>query len=555
LSPGKVDSHQTLHKHLQVVERQLQVVERQLLALLNNTPVATALLRKDTHIYCNEAYASLLGIADRKSLLGKSVHDLVHTHEPSLCDVLNSNCSGRKAFTIQAGRADKSAMLSMTFSHSVFRGQDCLKLEAIPASGNAHHRSTKQLRNSQDLLTKLENSDFFTARIESAISRALQSSVVSILLVVRIDKFRNLQETLGRSGSNRVLEDISGFLKTAINKSFAASRLAENEFALLLYNTSMQEGHVLKEYLESRLAGAFSTCNTKAMPLHLSTGMAVINTKALDAEDMINRARLNSDLASAPNNEAAKFDVLEETDFDRFRLVYQPLISLHVDNRARYEVLLRYEDSNSQLLLPNTFLPQARLDNKTEDLDKWVISHVLETQLHSQKNNQILFIHVDGSTLANLNLLSWLSTTLKKFRVSTDQLVIQISESVFYNNKTIALEFCAGLRELGIGLSITKINNSLDPLPLLTEAKPDFTRLDQNLVKDCAYSVHQQQRVKKLINAIHYQEILVGVTGVEEFEMLPLLCELGLDFVQGKALQAPDTEMKFSFPQEMTIML
>ena len=258
---------------------------------------------------------------------------------------------------------------------------------------------------------------------------------------------------------------------------------------------------------------------------------------------------------SAPNRENIELAALGEAGFNRFKLVYQPLISLHADNKERYEVLLRYEDSSSQLLLPNTFLPQARLDNKTEDLDKWVISRVLEQMHQAGKNNRILFIHVDASTLANLNMLSWLSAKLKKFRVSTDQLVIQISESVFYNSKTIALEFCAGLRELGIGLSITKINNSLDPLPLLTEAKPDFTRLDQNLVQDCAYSVHQQQLVKKLINAIHYQEILVGVTGVEEFEMLPLLWELGLDFVQGKVLQVPDTEMAFSFPQERDIML
>jgi multidomain signaling protein FimX len=553
LSTGKVETHQKSPS--QILLDHLQLLERQMLVLLNNTPVATALLRKDTHIFCNDAYASLLGIADRKSVLGRSIHDLVHTHEASLCDVLTSNCNGKKTFKLQAGRADKSAMLSLTFSHSVFRGQDCLKLEAIPASGNAQHRRKKQRRNSQDLLTKLENSDFFTSRIESAISCALQTKVISILLVIRIDKFKSLQETLGRSGSNRVIEDIGGFLKTAINKHFAASRLAENEFALLLFNTSMQEGHSLKEYLESRLAGAFSTCNTKAMPLHLSTGMSVINSKALDAEDMINRARLNTDLDSTPRNENIDLAALGETDFDKFKLVYQPLISLHANNTERYEVLLRYEDSNRQLLVPNRFLPQARLDNKTEDLDKWVISHVLEQAHHAGNNSRIFFIHVDGSTLANLNVLSWLSAKLKTFRVSTDQLVIQISESVFYNNKTIALEFCAGLRELGIGLSITKINNSLDPLPLLNQAKPDFTRLDQNLVQDCAYSVHQQQLVKKLINAIHYQEILVGVTGIEDFEILPLLWELGLDFVQGNVLQAPDTEMKFSFPQERDIML
>jgi diguanylate cyclase (GGDEF)-like protein len=529
------------------------MVERQLLVMLNSSPVATALLRKDIHIFCNDAYAGLLGLEDRKALLGKSIHDLIHTNDSSICDALNSDCREKKTFTLQAGRADRSVMLSLSISHSIFRGSECLKIEATPAYGNTQHQTQKQRRNSQDLLTKLENIHFFSSRIESAISSALHSSVESILLVIRIDRFSSLLETLGRSGSNKILEDISTFLKTAINKPFAASRLAEDEFSLLLYNTGMQEGYILKDYLESRLTGAFSSNNAKAMPLTLLTGMAVINSEALDAEDMINRARLNTDITSTPN-ETAELPVIDSTDYERIRLLYQPIISFHADNKSRYEVLMRLEDRKGDLLLPNMFLPRARLDNKTEFLDKHSIIHALEQELTAKKKH-ILFIHVDGSTMANLNILSWLSAELKKLRVSTDQLVIQISEAAFYNSKKTALEFCAGLRELGIGISITSISNSIDLLPLLKEAKPEYSRLDQSLVKNCAYSIHQQQLVKKLINAIHHQDILVSVTEIEELELLPLLWELGFDFIQGKVLQAPDKVMEFNFPQEQALTL
>ena len=79
--------------------------------------------------------------------------------------------------------------------------------------------------------------------------------------------------------------------------------------------------------------------------------------------------------------------------------------------------------------------------------------------------------------------------------------------------------------------------------------------MDQSLVKNCAYSIHQQQLVKKLINAIHHQDILVSVTEVEELELLPLLWELGFDFIQGKVLQAPDKVMEFNFPQEQALTL
>ncbi|MGY8790820.1 MAG: diguanylate cyclase domain-containing protein [Pseudomonadales bacterium] len=69
-------------------------------------------------------------------------------------------------------------------------------------------------------MTKLENIHFFSSWIESAISSALHSSIESILLVIRIDRFSSLLETLGGSGSNKILECISTFLKTAINNPF-----------------------------------------------------------------------------------------------------------------------------------------------------------------------------------------------------------------------------------------------------------------------------------------------------------------------------------------------
>jgi PAS domain-containing protein len=60
------------------------MVERQLLVMLNSSPITTALLRKDIHIFCNDAYARLLGLEDRKTLLSKLIHDLIHTHDSSI---------------------------------------------------------------------------------------------------------------------------------------------------------------------------------------------------------------------------------------------------------------------------------------------------------------------------------------------------------------------------------------------------------------------------------------------------------------------------------------
>ena len=104
--------------------------------------------------------------------------------------------------------------------------------------------------------------------------------------------------------------------------------------------------------------------------------------------------------------------------------------------------------------------------------------------------------------------------------------------------------------ELGIGIAISRFGSAMDPLSLVNSVKPGFVMLDKSLHSEILYSKKQQQSVRKLISALHHKNVKVGISGIEEIELLPLLWESGLDLIQGSYIGQPANSMDYAFPQE-----
>lgn len=547
--------------------RQLHLLEKQQLLLLDNYRFATALFRHDVHIYCNQAYAELFGITDRKRVLGKSLFKLIkapyHSDLAKMLQEINTEqkteqkkAQNHSTLTLHVGRQEATALVTFRASTTFFRGESCLQITALPAVANSGHSQAKQQSEQQDLLTRLDSGSLFTSRVESAIAAAMSDNIVSIVLVVRIEDFAKLQEALGKPGTNQILNDISEFLKTAINKPFTASRLADNEFGLLLHNTRPRDGQMMREFLATRLSASLKGEKSATADIQTLIGIAVVNRQSLDARDVINKARLNTD-ADTQHNGVNVQQVLEQ---DRLTLLFQPVISYQPQPQQIYEALLRVKHStDSSPVAPAPFLAQAQLHNLAEEIDKRILTQLYSTHSvptsHAQCQNaaKLVFVHINGATLVNKHFLTWLSDLLRHHRSSSLQPVFQLSETYLHHNREVVREFCQGLDELGIPLAINHFGSVLEPLATLKEFSPAFVKLDNSLVCDLLYSDQQQRHVKKLIRAIHHEKVQVVVTAIEELELLPIFCELGVDLVQGHCVQAPAPTMAFIFPHEESI--
>ncbi len=552
-----------------MMANRIREMERQHRLLLDSCQDALAILCKGQHRYCNDRYVALFSrldnsassALDRKKLLHCSMQDLLtEADRQALARILNSETSA--STTLQVCSKAASQKLSLGFSPIIFNNENCLQVTVKPARGNTTYSRDKQTLATQDLLTRLKNEEIFTDKVEAAIARAIGQQQLCSLMIVQIDAFQEMQATIGKSGTNQLLYEISEFLNKAISKPFVASRMAENEFGLLLYDSSAEQGVTLANYIHRRLNSAFSG-GDNPMAISASLGLTFINELALDAQDMINRARINRNLpltyaagdAACHTHNTVIVDLIRKSlDSGKWHCRFQPLLCFTPDSLSRYEVLF-YPEGQAGEVSSEELLAHANIHNLAGEIDKEVLNLLLSQQDIQKDSSKLLFIPVSGNTLVNKSMLTWLSTSLQRYKGSADKLVFLISEIDLHGNSQLARAFCTNLGELGIGIGISRFGSAMEPLALVTTIKPHFVMLDQSLYSEILYSKKQQQSVRKLISALHHEQVSVGISGIKEIESLPLLWELGVDLIQGNCLGQPGKSMEYAFPQENIITL
>lgn len=536
--------------------RQLRDLERRQLQWLEASAQPTALVRAGVHLYCNPAYGKRLGVAVGEACAGTAVADLVSDQDrDALARLLDLADPDRDWADLCPRHGRAGECLRFTCHPSVYRDDDCLQVTVTQAPGNRDYARRKQQMARQDLLTRLDNLPFFLARLESAIAAAINAQDHSVLLVVQIERFREVRRSLGETATNAILGEIAAFLRGAISKPFTASRLADDEFGLLLFRSAPEEGADLARYIQDKVGGAVAAGGDNLARISVAVGLAALNERALDADAMLGRARMNRKTAAGDPGDTVAMTARLTTALAqrRLELVYQPVLALHEDDRERYEVLVRLRDDDGHLWLPESFLPHANINNLGEAVDRQVLTRLLARPALVGHNRRDLLIHLTSNTLANLTLLPWLNKRLGKAPQLTERLIIQINEIDLSNTAEQVAAFAACLDQLGIGICLNRFGVAVDPLAAVRTLKPVMVRLDDSLVRDIAYSREQQNAVAGLVRALHHQGVKVAVTRIEDMEWLPLLWALGVDFVQGHCIQAPGSTPDFVFPVEEEI--
>jgi len=149
----------------------------------------------------------------------------------------------------------------------------------------------------------------------------------------------------------------------------------------------------------------------------------------------------------------------------------------------------------------------------------------------------------------------WLAQELKRQEQSAKSLILQFSEMDVMGSPDQVRLFCQRLRELGFELSLSHFGCSLDPFRLLGQLPVDFVKLDRSLWQQIDIDLEQRERLQEVIRHLHAQGIRVIAPMVEDVELLPLLWQANINFVQGNCLQQPSDLLEFGLFQEQRISL
>lgn len=558
------------HRLLQLDFKEL---EKRHQSLMDASSSALAYIQEGMHLYCNKSYAQIFSRKDSDSLQQSPLLDLFKgSSREQLKNALSTKFENELKLTLQLDGKNKLAVpaypeLELSFIPVSYNGQACLQLIVKPASGNPAYSTMLETTKNQDLLTRLYNKDFFLEKIELSIAKAIKQQQPSALLIVQINEFLDIKSTIGIGKANQVLNDIAAFLNKSIQKKFAAARLDVYQFGLLIDNCKLADSIELANFIKSKINNHITTTALPSLQLSCSIGIASINENALDADGLLDKARVNlhkgiPKIGETPSDSSDQQDINELGSYiklaieeQRIKLLFQPILGLRDEKFRDYEVLSRMLDGENNDMQPSEFLPITNLNGLGEELDKLVVVKALSSLRETKADYVRLSINLTPDSLLSKTFLPWLSQTLQSSNITTDKLQFQISENQICNNPEYCSNFSNGLKELGIGTIVCHYGCNINLLHYLDDIKPVYVKLDKSLVSDITYNPYQQNELKSLFSDLHSRNYKVAVPHVEDFSILPTLWRLGADFIQGYCLERPRKTMNYEFIQNHELTL
>jgi diguanylate cyclase (GGDEF)-like protein/PAS domain S-box-containing protein len=407
-----------------------------------------------------------------------------------------------------------------------------------------------------DPLTGLLNRRSFERELNQHINRVQRYGAEGAALVLDIDRFKHINDTLGHNVGDELIVKVAQTLRTRLRDSDVLARLGGDEFAVLLPRGGREEAEAVAEsILASVRAQSVLTTAGRRRPITTSVGIALFGeADGLSAEDVL----VNADLAmydakEAGRDRAATFsshersasrmkaritwaerirDALEE---DRFTLYAQPIVELSSGEVRQHELLLRMLDEQGEVIPPATFIGIAERFDLMQELDRWVVAHAIRHMGRQRRlGRELVFeVNISGSSTGDPDLLTIIQRELLANDVDPVNLVLEVTETTAVSNIPRAQEFAQRLAEMGCRFALDDFGAGFGSFYYLKHLPFDILKIDGEFVRSCTSSQTDQLLVRAAVEIARGMGKETIAEYVGDAETVELLRELGVDYAQG----------------------
>ncbi|MDA0790752.1 MAG: EAL domain-containing protein [Proteobacteria bacterium] len=554
---------------------ELRETDRRNQLLLASSNAAIAYVHEGMHIYTNRAYVDLFGYEDEDELAGIPIIDLIaNADQDKFKKFLKSYAdNGGDSDEFTCVDVDGSNILTtLALSPATYDGESCTQVifRQMVDDSELEHR-IKEI-SSQDLLTGLFNRQYFIEALDTAVDQALEGKQNYVLFYIQIDHFSRVRSEAGISNSDLVLGEIASFIRNMVDDAHIMARFGDDVLALLFNGSEREEAAALAEQIRSGVEGHLCEVSGKNFQLTVSIGLTLVSESAPTSEEIISRAHLASeavedgnvvnfyqpkqvtvgDDGKALSSEHIKDLLKKALATNTLKLVFQPIISLHGEDEEQYEVLLRLIEDDGHELNPGQFMGAAEEAGLLEKIDRWVILQSIKrvARQRSSGGKGKVFINLSHKSISDETFLPWLSVAFKAAKLPSDAIILQIHENDATSYIKQATRFCKGLGQLHCKASINHFGCSLNPFNLLKHLTPDYVKLDGSFAQSIEDSEEKQQELAEMIKSLQATGVLTAISGVESPNVLALLWQTGLNYIQGYCLSEPLDEMDYDFSED-----
>lgn len=417
---------------------------------------------------------------------------------------------------------------------------------------------------SYDSLIGLPNRAAFLDRLERAASWSQAGNTRHLaLLIIDIDRFKVINESLGHRVGDELLARIAASFLECLRPGDMAARFAGDEFAVLLDGVaSVDDARQIAERIKATISTPIAIRGHDIV-ITVSIGIALVDVDKPEA------ALRHAGVAMhrAKSGGKARCEVFEpavdthamgqlqiETDLrqglqqDAFRVYYQPIISLRTGEIASFEALLRWHHPQKGILLPGQFLPVAEEAGLLLSLGRLVLRQACR-QLQAWRARGVartlrLGVNMSGKEFTDPLITDTFRQTLAETQLSGDALIVELTESIIMEDRQLALEKLRLLRELGIELAVDDFGTGYSALARLQDFPISSLKADASFVT--GISEGKPEIFDAIVALAHELNLDVTAEGIETAEQLEYLRQSGAAYGQGlflsDALSAAEAE-------------
>jgi predicted signal transduction protein with EAL and GGDEF domain/archaellum component FlaG (FlaF/FlaG flagellin family) len=428
-----------------------------------------------------------------------------------------------------------------------------------------------------DHLTHLPNRLLFMERLQRAMNRRKRyPEYIFAVLFIDIDRFKQVNDSLGHAAGDRLLMGFAERLAGAVRRDDTVSRLPAtepeaapntlarfggDEFVVLLDDISEPIDAVRVAERIQRVAARAITVNGHDVFVTPSIGVAVSASSHTSSEDVVRDADLAMHRAKtgggggyavfdAAMHLAAAERLQLETELRRaverqeFRLWYQPIVSL-IDRRvAGYEALIRWQHPTRGLLGPGAFLEVAEDIGVIAQIDEWVLPEACrqaEAWRRTRADGDRLTVSVNLSSKAfgNASLVSVVDGALRQTGLPAGSLRLEVTETAAIADTTQVRGVLAGLRELGVRVSLDDFGTGYCSLSYLQQFQVDTLKIDRSFVSRIGQGDDHAEIIRMIVSLARTLGLEVVAEGTETIEQVEYLASLGCGYAQGYYFAKP----------------
>lgn len=519
--------------------------------------------RQGLLVYLSETLATTLArsVAD---LVGRPFTDLVGPGNRSHGDgerTLGFHLSARSGFTdiaVQAAMSSEERWWSIS-GQPVFNEYG--RFQGFRGSGT----DLTEMKRSQaevarlaqfDSLTGLANRVQMLQALENAVRSSKGRTSECTLMMLDLDRFKTVNDTLGHPAGDTLLRQASDRLQRVVGDRGLVGRQGGDEFKILLVGSQDRAtlGH-LAQAIISTVSQPYRIEETSVV-IGVSIGISCCPHDGVTTDALIRNADLalyaakgdgrgvyrfySPDMhADAEDRRQLEADLRDALASDALQLVYQPVVSSVTEQITGYEALLRWQHPRRGSIPPDIFIPIAEDTGLIAQIGDWVIRTACRDAAQWVGATRVA-VNVSPIQFANPAFPSTIMNALAATQLSPDRLELEITESVFLNDDDGTDSMFARLKALGVRLALDDFGTGYSSLGYLKKAPFDKIKIDQSFVRGAAIKGSRNSAIiKAIVSLAEALGMDTTAEGAETHDELDLIRQLGCSHVQGYVYGKP----------------